>query len=481
MRARHLQALAAITVAGAALRFATLGVQSFWLDEAATVDLVRKGFGDMLSGVSAGESTPPLYYIVAWVWAKVFGTDEVALRSLSAVIGTATIPLAFALGRRVAGRTAGLVAAALCAFNPLLVWYSQEARSYALLVLLSGLTLLAMLDALERPDRRRLGLWALAATAALATHYFAGFLIAAEAAWLLYRSPARARVGGAAAVVAAAALALLPLALHQRSTGAAAFISASGIGRRLAQIPKQFAIGYQGPLEVVLTVLAALLLAYGVLRLVASAAGPSRHRAFVLAVLGLAAIGAPLVLALIGPDYLLARNVLAAWLPLSIALAVGYAAPRAPREGLVAAAALCAIGLVVVIASATNEAYQRDNWRAAAKALGKPNQPRAIIVTPTSGRLPLLLYLHGAEPIPPQGVDVKEIDYVGLAPRLPGQAPHPPRPTVIPLPGLGEFARNQGETYTVIRMGSGSPIHITPMVGLSPLDGRPAIALYQEP
>src|SRR6478672_870461 len=151
MRARHLQLLAGLTLAGALLRFATLDVQSYWLDEVATVNILRHGFGDMLSAVSAGESTPPFYYIVAWVWSKVFGTGEVGLRSLSALLGTATIPLVYVLGRRVAGRVAGLAAAALCAFNPLLIWYSQEARSYALMVFLIGLSLLAFIAVLEQP------------------------------------------------------------------------------------------------------------------------------------------------------------------------------------------------------------------------------------------------------------------------------------------------------------------------------------------
>src|SRR5438309_2776395 len=110
MRARHLQLLAGIVVAGALLRFATLDVQSYWLDEAATVNLMRKGFGGMISGVVSGESTPPLYYIVAWVWAKLFGTGEVGLRSLSALFGTLTIPVAYVLGRRAAGIRAGLIA-----------------------------------------------------------------------------------------------------------------------------------------------------------------------------------------------------------------------------------------------------------------------------------------------------------------------------------------------------------------------------------
>lgn len=479
MRARQLWALAGLVVAGGALRFATLGTQSYWLDEAATVNLLHKGFGDMISGVSAGESTPPLYYIVAWLWSQVFGTGEVALRSLSALFGTAVIPVAYLLGRRIAGRHAGLIAAALCAFNPLLVWYSQEARSYSLLVLLTGLTLLAMLNVVERPSNRGVAIWAVVSILAVATHYFAGFLIGAEAVWMVWRSEARTRPAVGAAAVAVAALALLPLALHQRSTGAAAFISATSLPRRLAQVPKQFALGYQGPLEVVLTVLAMLLIAYGALRLVAAAAGPARHRAVVLAALGLAAILAPCALAVVGPDYLLSRNVLAAWLPLGVAVAAGFATTRAPREGIAAAALLCATGLAMIVATASNEAYQRDNWRAAAKALGAPDQPRAVVVTPASGRIPLLLYLDGARSIKEGSVNVKELDFVGLAPRLPGEEAKPPRPPSVGAAGFTEFARKQGDTYTVVRERSDSGGDITPTVGASPLDGRPAVVLYQ--
>src|SRR4051794_33625874 len=232
MRARHLQLLAGITLAGALLRFATLDVQSYWLDEVATVNILRHGFGDMISAVSAGESTPPLFYIVAWAWSKLSGTGEVGLRSLSALLGTLTIPLAYVLGREYIGRTTGVIAAALTAFNPLLIWYSQEARSYALMVLLTGLTLWALKRALDDRSTRRLALWAAASIAAIATHYYAGFLIGAEAGWLLlvtWRTGARARAAVAVSGVGLAAAALLPLALHQRSTGAAKFIAESGL------------------------------------------------------------------------------------------------------------------------------------------------------------------------------------------------------------------------------------------------------------
>jgi hypothetical protein len=199
----------------------------------------------------------------------------------------------------------------------------------------------------------------------------------------------------------------------------------------------------------------------------------------VFAGLGVAAIAAPFVLAVIGPDYLITRNVLAAWLPLGIAAAAGFAKGRAPREGVAAAALLCAVGVVMVIAVARDDRYQRDDWRAAAQALGTAQMPRAIVVTPPSGRVPLLLYLHGAQLSPPVGVDVKEIDFVGMAPRLPGEAPRPPRPPTVGAAGFTEFARTQGQTYTVVRERSPVGTHVTPLVGASSLDGRPAITLFQ--
>ena len=92
----------------------------------------------MLGLIPQTESTPPLYYGIAWVWARVFGYAEAGLRSLSAVCGVLLVPVAYGAGRKLISPRAGLIAAALTAFNPFLIWYSQEARSYELVALLSG-------------------------------------------------------------------------------------------------------------------------------------------------------------------------------------------------------------------------------------------------------------------------------------------------------------------------------------------------------
>src|SRR3954471_7598806 len=137
------------------VRFTRIGHQSFWLDESYTVDLVQRSLGDMLDGVSRTESTPPLFYVLAWLWAKLFGHGEAGLRSLSAVVGTLTVPVAWRAAREwFSGARAGLIAAALVAVNPFFVWYSQEARSYALLVLMAALSLLFLGRAVRSPTPR---------------------------------------------------------------------------------------------------------------------------------------------------------------------------------------------------------------------------------------------------------------------------------------------------------------------------------------
>ena len=187
-RSRAFWIVAGLTVLAAALRFATLGVQSYHHDEIVTASrILRDGFWHAMDAVGFSESAPPLYYAVAWAWTQLTGTGELGLRTVSAVAGIATVPVAYLLGAELSSRRAGIVAAALVAVNPMLLWYSQEARAYALFVLLTALSLLYFVRALERGRRRDSLAWGIASALALGTHYFAFFPIAAEALWLLRR------------------------------------------------------------------------------------------------------------------------------------------------------------------------------------------------------------------------------------------------------------------------------------------------------
>src|SRR5690242_21691216 len=125
------------------------------------------------------------------------------------------------------------MAAALVAFNPMLLWYSQEARAYALLVLFGALSLLWCVRA-ERSGRGRdFVWWGVFSGLALATHYFIVFPLVAELLFLLRRRGRGALLG--IGVLGAFALALAPLAYHQMSIGHAEWIGNYSLGHRLAE------------------------------------------------------------------------------------------------------------------------------------------------------------------------------------------------------------------------------------------------------
>src|SRR3954452_14969438 len=87
--------LAAILVAGAALRFATLATQSFWLDEAIAINSARLDLSGLIDSLAHTEGNPPLYFLLLDGWMRLFGTSEAAVRSLSSLFGTATIAVAY--------------------------------------------------------------------------------------------------------------------------------------------------------------------------------------------------------------------------------------------------------------------------------------------------------------------------------------------------------------------------------------------------
>ena len=160
---RAYAAVAALTLTAAALRLCGIGHQGLWFDEAYTVMLVKLPFASMLRTIPKTESTPYLYYVLAWPWTRLFGAGAAGIRSLSALFGILVVPVAYLAAETLLdSRRAAVAVAMLATFNPLLVWYSQEARAYELLVLTSALSLLAFAYAQARPSARRLAAWALA-------------------------------------------------------------------------------------------------------------------------------------------------------------------------------------------------------------------------------------------------------------------------------------------------------------------------------
>ncbi len=173
--------LLVITLLAWGLRLHRLGAQSLWYDEGVTATLAQRTLAD-LTQWTARDIQPPLYYYVVWGWGRLAGWSEWNLRFPSAFWALLAVPLLALLAQRLTGRRwVGLMAALLVATHPLLVYYSQEARMYTMLVtltLLAGYLLLRLCDTPSPAWHNWLG-YGLIATLALYTHYFAFFWLIA--------------------------------------------------------------------------------------------------------------------------------------------------------------------------------------------------------------------------------------------------------------------------------------------------------------
>jgi mannosyltransferase len=445
-----LWALAGLTALGIAVRFASLGVQSYHHDEVITAARVIPGeFEHMLRQVKGSESNPPLYYVLAWAWAKAFGTGEVGLRSLSALFGVATVPVAYLIGRELTSNRAGLIAAAVTAVNPMLIWYSQEARSYAVLVFFGALALLFFVRALRTGQGRDLVFWVLASALALCSHYFAVFAVAIEAAWLLIALRARWRlVVPAVAVVLAVGLALLPLISAQVNPTHIGWIDHSSLSSRIFETGVSFLAGETGhviaePPRERYALIPAVLIGAALL-LVALRGSPRERRGALLGLavgVGVALLACGAVLA--GKDYIVERNLLPALVPLAAVVAVGFAVNGARRLGLVCAAVLCVYWLAYDVYVTRTPNLQRPDFRDLADQLGPPSRPRAIVTWKLAAD-PIRFYLHGPARRAYRGVlPIREIDVVSK--------PVVARKPVGLPPGFRPVERRRLERLTLIR------------------------------
>jgi uncharacterized membrane protein len=182
---RYLQLLLSLTLIGAILRFYNLGYNSLWLDEATTYNIVVKSIPDIWQVTTAGEFNPPLFY-----WAEhimlLFGSSEVVLRFLPALLGVLTIPLIYLVGREFMDRNTGIIAAAAFAFSPFLLYYSQEARAYSMMLFFVCFSMVFYFRALKNNDLMNWALFGILSAFAFWSHFYALVIIGALILYALY-------------------------------------------------------------------------------------------------------------------------------------------------------------------------------------------------------------------------------------------------------------------------------------------------------
>jgi hypothetical protein len=382
------------------------------------------------------------------------------------------------IGSELAGRRAAILTAALVAVNPLFVWYSQEARAYALFVFVAALAMLCFLRARRDPTPKRMAAFALSGSLALLTHYFAVFLLIPMALWLLWGAARRAPDTDAAppgtrraAIAAVGSLAivgaaLLPLISAQGGHGTQ-WIGRWPFSERLQAIPQYYLTGYSGaPLGHAVELLIALLIIAGVGSWLwrasapappggqddeaATARAPERHGALIALSIAAAGVLIPVVLVVLGADYLAPRNLVAAMIPVTALIAMLLASPSSGRLGLVFAATTALAFLLITVDVNLSPRLQRGNWRDVAKLLRGGATDRAI-TTVELGGAPLEYYVRGLRNLPRgASVTVSEIDEAGYAPLRPSAGR-------TPAPGFRLLDRHDVDGLIVYRFVSSVP------------------------
>lgn len=138
-----------ILAIGLVLRLISLN-QSLWLDEAINV-LAAKNYSliGMVTEYAKADFHPPGWFTILWIWGKFFGYSEISVRLPSVIFGVLTIYITYLIGKKLVSKNLGLLTALLLSINPLHIYYSQEARMYALVTLVVAVNVLLLIKIIK--------------------------------------------------------------------------------------------------------------------------------------------------------------------------------------------------------------------------------------------------------------------------------------------------------------------------------------------
>jgi mannosyltransferase len=197
-----------------------IGHRVLWQDELATFTASTRSLHDLAELVRERDGVLASYYAFMHLWTDAFGASPLALRIPSALAMAGSAAVTALIGARLFNSLAGLIAGVLLALLPVVSEFGQDARPYALTLLVAALSTLLLLRALERPEMTRWGLYCVSLIGLGATQLTGLFIVGAHgfavvSSW--HRRRDRRLVGWLAAC-GGAAVAMLPvlyLALQQ--------------------------------------------------------------------------------------------------------------------------------------------------------------------------------------------------------------------------------------------------------------------------
>ena len=192
VRARRIIAgclIAASMIIAVGLRWFHLGGLSLWWDESMTAIGARLSSPNVIRFARA-DILPPFYFLLQHYWAVLFGNSETALQELIRLLrhsfGTGVL---FAGQKFLHDPMAVALAMWTFAFSEMQLWYSREARPYALLSFLALASIYSLIRFLEKPSVKWFAIIVLAVDASLYSHTMMFFyLLGLNVTWLTYPS-----------------------------------------------------------------------------------------------------------------------------------------------------------------------------------------------------------------------------------------------------------------------------------------------------
>lgn len=173
-----------IVIANVLLRIFFAASAPFNYDEMISVKNTLLDFGH-IKHEAEWDNNPPFYYYSLWVWHSMLPVSEFNSRLLSVLLVSLAIGFSFLLSSKYLNLTTGIFCALLLSFSNFLVYYSLEARAYALVLLLAVTSTLFFFRYLEKPRFISLLPLALVNFLIIYTHYIAGMVLMVQYLFML--------------------------------------------------------------------------------------------------------------------------------------------------------------------------------------------------------------------------------------------------------------------------------------------------------
>jgi len=183
---RYIQFLVILTIIGAFLRFYNIGLNSLWLDEASTYSVALLSVSGIWGNIVAGEFNPPLFYWIEHFIILFFGNSEFNLRIVPCIFGTLTIPAIYYAGKEFMDKNVGIIAATLMTFSIFLIFYSQEARAYSMMLFFITVSMIFYFRALRDNDIKDWGMFGICSAISFWTHFYALVIIGSLILYAVY-------------------------------------------------------------------------------------------------------------------------------------------------------------------------------------------------------------------------------------------------------------------------------------------------------